>query len=529
MSSILTKFNFLPAAAILAGLSVPASAQIDCIVQSATDLLARTQGYTEPLGDVVLACTGGNPTAAGDLVPQVNFSVFLNTNLTSKITYASPSGTTPNFSEALLLVDEPNQPVPPTGLVLSHPLLNCGQLGAPDNSPAGPGVCEIISTGIPTQTYDGTPGAGPTTICFPQASGAITNVFGCGRPNAFQGQMSASNSGEVDFIGVPFDPPGVGATRFFRITNLRSDAAGLGSSTQITCTIAITGNSSLTFPGNTTSTTATIGFAGNGLVVTTPKIQTVRVTEGFALAFKDRNVAVSLANSAYSAGAYSYVSPDQNDPAQAAQNVPGVLYNTEDLFQWQNNGVNKPPSPDPPLGYSSGIATATNYPLLSAGYGGVNTGITADGVSNAGTRIALTFKTLAPSVTVPLVVYLHPLASPSTTSGVMVLTKTDAAGAGPFTLGASTTLHSGETAVYEVLYANPYEIEFGDIDISVNSFLFGAQVTVNFAPFYTVPGAALATPTAANPTPTAVPRFSTAGHSTVVVASNIIGIWLPFF
>jgi hypothetical protein len=532
MSSILTKFNFLTAAAILsAGLAVPASAQVNCIVQSVSELLARADGNTEPLGDVVLACTGGNPTPAGDLVPQVDFKVTLNTNLTSRITYASPSGKTTNFSEALLLVDEPNEPfLPGTVGVSPHPLLNCGQLGAPDSGP-GPGICEIISTGIPTQTYDGTPSAGPAGTCFPLANIAVpaSNVFGCGRPNAFQGMMPASGTMEVDFIGVPFDPPGVGAYRFLRLTNLRSDAAGIASSAPITCTIDIASNSSITFPGNVTSATVTIGQPIKGMTVTTPTHQTVRVAEGFATAFKDRNVAFILANAAYSAGAYFYVSPDQNYPAQAAQNVPGVIYYTEDLFQWQNNGANKPPSPDPPAGYSSGVSTDTNYPLLSVGYGGINTGINEDGASNAGTRIALTFKTLAPSVTVPSVVYLHPGASPSTTSGVMVLTKTDAAGAGPFTTGAATTLHNGETAVYEVLYANPFEIEYGDIEISVNSFLFGAQVTVNFAPFYTVPGAALATPTAAHPTPTAIPRFSTAGSSTVTVSSSLIGIFLPFY
>jgi hypothetical protein len=127
------------------------------------------------------------------------------------------------------------------------------------------------------------------------------------------------------------------------------------------------------------------------------------------------------------------------------------------------------------------------------------------------------------------VVYLHPLASPSTTSGVMVLTSTDPAGAGPFTPGASTTIHSGGMAVYEVLYADPFEIEFADIDCTVNSFFLGAKVTVNLAPFYTGAAATFATPTAAHPTPTAIPRFSTVDATTVTVAANLIGIFLPFF
>jgi hypothetical protein len=51
--------------------------------------------------------------------------------------------------------------------------------------------------------------------------------------------------------------------------------------------------------------------------------------------------------------------------------VPGVLYNTEDGYQWQNNGANAPP-----IGYEiGGFTTNLKYPLNSVAYGGVNTGI----------------------------------------------------------------------------------------------------------------------------------------------------------
>jgi hypothetical protein len=535
MNDISTKLKFLPAAVILlAGITVPINAQVTCAIQSISEQQLRAEGNTELLGDLVLACTGGTPTAAGQMVPQVNFTVVLNTNLTSKITYPSPSGNTANFSEALMLVDEPNQAVPPSsnGGVSNHSLLNCGQVGAPDNGVSGPGVCDIISTGIPTQTYDGTPSAGPAGICFPTPVIATiaSNVYGCGRPNAFQGQMHGSSVNELDFLGVPFDPPGVGGVRYLRITNLRADAALLNNASPINCTVAISGTSAITFPGGSNSISVTLGFTQTGLTASAPALGTLRVTEAFPSSFKDRNIAFTVDNAMYSAGKFSYVPPDQNYPAQLAQNVPGIFYTGEDGFQWQNNTTNPPPSPNPPVGFATGVFTTnTNYPLNSVGYGGVKTGISADGVSSAGTRIALTFKTLAPSVSVPSVVYLHHVGSPSTTSGVMVLTKTDPAGAGPFTTGASTTLHSGDTAVYEVLYADPFAVEYADIDISVNSFIFGAKVTVSLAPFYSVPGAAFATPTASHPTPTAIPRFSPAGSPTVVVSSSIFGIFLPFF
>jgi hypothetical protein len=148
-------------------------------------------------------------------------------------------------------------------------------------------------------------------------------------------------------------------------------------------------------------------------------------------------------------------------------------------------------------------------PLASLGYGGVNTNIDTDGSASAGTRIALTF-THTPghaTVTVPPMVYLHHVGSPAPNSGVMVLTSTDAAGAGPFTAPASTTIPEGGTAVYEVLYADPFALEFADIACTVNHPGNGTKVAVSFAPFYSTPDAAFATPTAAHPSPIAVPRF----------------------
>ena len=78
---------------------------LGCLVLCAC--VVRAEGYTELVGDIVLNCTGGAPTLAGQLVPQVNFTVFLNTNVTSKITSAfqfaqNPNSFNANFDEALL-------------------------------------------------------------------------------------------------------------------------------------------------------------------------------------------------------------------------------------------------------------------------------------------------------------------------------------------------------------------------------------------------------------------------------------------
>ena len=103
---------------------------------SATDNLGRAEGYTELAGDVLLACTGGTPTAAGQPVPQITIQIFLSQNVTSKITAVTGSSSTGTsvFLEALLIIDEPNSSLHP-----NTPLLNCGySTGAlPDTSPFG--------------------------------------------------------------------------------------------------------------------------------------------------------------------------------------------------------------------------------------------------------------------------------------------------------------------------------------------------------------------------------------------------------
>ena len=164
-----------------------------------------------------------------------------------------------------------------------------------------------------------------------------------------------------------------------------------------------------------------------------------------------------------------------------------------------------------------------DYPLSSSlMFGGVNTNINTDGVANAGTRVALHFIAL-PTVTisVPPIVYLHPSGAPAVNSGVLVLTGTDLNGGGPFDSliapsGAPVpvTVKDG-LAVYEVLYADPYVVEYADIPVTATGFLHEFTiVSASFAPFYLeafMPGANQPTPTSAHPTPVAVPRFALTG------------------
>src|SRR5690348_16094175 len=102
------------AASAAALAAIPASAQsnfqpFNCSV-TANAPLVRWQGLTEQIGDIILTCTGGTPTADGAPVPVNNFAVQIqSTNITSQLLGESlpkDNGGYP-YSEAILTVDEP--------------------------------------------------------------------------------------------------------------------------------------------------------------------------------------------------------------------------------------------------------------------------------------------------------------------------------------------------------------------------------------------------------------------------------------
>jgi hypothetical protein len=477
-------------------------AQVNCTASASSPLLARSAGDTEPVGDLILTCTGGTPTPLGLQVPQVNFTIALNTNLTSRVTADS------KFSETLLLFDEPNSAVD----VPQHPLLNCGQNGAPDNGPLGPGVCATFSNGNPAESYDGSANTHGTGMCLAGAIPGI-NTYGCGRPNAFQGRLNGLNS--VVFLGVPMDPPGATGKRILRFTNLRANATAFGTTpAPIEAFVSVSGALAIII----SSPVQTVGFSETGLVAAIPATGVVRVTEGFASSFKDKNISFTTGNGIPGNATFTGVGWDYNGhrnyPPDLAQNIPGTIYNTEDMFQWQNNGVNGPPSPNPPLGFGGAPVFNLGVPFESLAFGGVHTGIMQDGVSDTGTRIALAFSKLPDGSTMdcPSVVHLFRQGTTGPATGVLVLTKTDVDGAGAFTPTTLYSIATGNMAVYEVLYADPAILEYADIacqlDLHGHSGSASAvEVAVSLAPFYSTPGAATPTPTITDPTPTTIPRF----------------------
>ena len=300
MADFRKMFYALAVVTLLAGFTVPASAQtapLACQTSQSNVPIVRAEGYTELVGDIVLVCTGGQPTTIGQPVPQVNFTVFLNTNITSRVL-----DTTRTFNEALLIMDEPNTNLRSP----AFPILNCGNTGALDSGlSSGPGVCSITSVGNPRLTYDGSVGTGidvttgqrgtcgatvvvnnVNTARVYQPSGG--NGYGCGNPNVFQGRLGVPQNpnqfNAVSFLGVPFDAPGTNLIRTIRITNVRANATTLGVSStfttnQIQANIAVNGSTPVTI----NNPTQIVAYINRGLTFEIPSAGTVALNGGVRL------------------------------------------------------------------------------------------------------------------------------------------------------------------------------------------------------------------------------------------------------
>ncbi|HVO99463.1 MAG TPA: hypothetical protein VMT15_15440 [Bryobacteraceae bacterium] len=239
----------------------------------------------------------GDADSPGATVPQTNVTIFLNTNITSRL-LSNP------WTESLLLIDEPHTASNP-----SVPLTDCWNASAPLDLQ---GICTLTGTGTGKGTYDGSPG----------------------RPNVYQAKLTGSN--QVTFFGVPIDPPGTTGQRIIRVTNVRANANQLGLNGGTAPIIAnislgnpniIVSNSPLTVataqPGLLVGAPATgsfqwcPGFNGNQIFseptpgVPGPPTFTLRFDEGFASSFKR---------------------------AGPGTNVPGTVYNTESAFQPGSSG-----------------------------------------------------------------------------------------------------------------------------------------------------------------------------------------------
>ena len=509
--------KWFPALAVVAlafGAASTANAQqvaaFSCVGNAGVPPIVRAEGLTELVGDLVLNCTGGTPTAAGAPVPQANVQIFLNTNVTSRLTNDP-------WSEALLMIDEPG------AAAQRYCSVNGGCAITGVGAAAG---SDGIVDGV---DYDQTSGSGGTV------------------PNVYQGRNAGANS--IVWLGVPIDPPGTNATRVIRITNIRANANQLGVSstlipTQIVMFVSVTGTTSV--PINNPQ--QTVAFIQPGLSFSTRQAVNsylqcvsfnsaaatdsskalingmgtiVRFGEGFASSFKRRNAA-------------AYVDGDTS-PTPVDQNVPGAIYNTETGF------LNQTPS------------------IVS---GSSANGLAAAGLADHGTRLMARFANVPAGVV--LYASLYPVvtcsdcgpssrpaitaarAATSSTLTMARLVTTDANGGGSFSrvTGTNTSSFDGGAAtapialnngagmaVWEVMNADPLTTQTYEFGIGVSYVantsnnlpgLGSATVAGSFAPLSTVTTQSASAP---------LPRFAdTSSARTIFTISacttNILFVFL---
>lgn len=212
--------KLLLALVVVALAAIPASAQVvivgptvSCIAQAAGTPSIRAEGVTELVGDVLIQCFGGVPTAFNENLRQVNIQVFTqpNINITSRIL---DDGSADNMTEALLFIDEPS--------TIKQTL--CGSTAYPNSNPITALPAQPIISGV-CGAHTGSPIGDGIGTYDPDSAITVTTPQTY-RGNTYQGRRLGSNS--LIWQGIPFDPPGTQTTRTIRITNVRVNASQLG-------------------------------------------------------------------------------------------------------------------------------------------------------------------------------------------------------------------------------------------------------------------------------------------------------------
>ena len=400
----------------LAGIAVPAYAvsPFACVGES-DNRPVRAESNDDLAGNIVLTCSGGVPTVAGNVIPPTTITVTANTNITSRILATIGLA---KFNEALLMIDEPNTTIiGPFGN--GHVMSNCGFNGEDSDPAAGPGVCKIVAPADPATTYDGS------------YSGCAPGAFGCGHPDVFQGRQAVTlipEFNKIQFVGVPLDPGGSTTNRILRIANIRIDSTAFGvvspfATVPVTATVSFAGV--LSIPDITVQI-ATVelgmqsvvyGVAGFMQCVGTDQVSgnsasspfysgsggisptsvpsptggmDIRVIENFSTAWRVRNVGLLTdapgGNGTLSGGfgEFFYAGTTNWTATDLVQNVPGVNYQTEAGFE---NGApgNATYDPNPPPGYGSPVLPLANPFVETVG----PTNIQNTGVASQGTRISI--------------------------------------------------------------------------------------------------------------------------------------------
>jgi len=256
----------------------PTSLGTTCVTTAVNPTL-RLEGITELIGDVVLQCTGGTPTTPGQEIPRVNIVLNAPRTITSKL--LASTSTYGDYTEALLLVDEPtvngNQAGPGTYSGVQRPCPMDGSFSSSLN------YCVTYAPNSNGSTYQTVnSGQAAADMLPPQA---FTYDGTSGHPNIFQGRLSNSynqafptaleNATAVGFFGVPFDPPGTNWTRTLRITNVRIDATQLAAGQSVAVSVSISGPQSISI----TNPVLTAGLVQQSLEFSTAGSSTFRQCE----------------------------------------------------------------------------------------------------------------------------------------------------------------------------------------------------------------------------------------------------------
>jgi len=252
---------------------------LQCVANAGVPPIARAEGVAEEVGQVIISCTGGTPTALGAPIPTVNVQIFLNTFVTSRLL-----DSTTLRSEAMLLIDEPQ----------------------PGNQfYAGAAPYTGVVTGLGTGAY------GASAL----------------RPNVFGAQQASDSS--LVWLNIPFDPPGSVPNRVIRLVNVRANANRVGVSStlipsSINMFISISGTGSLALA----NPQLTVAYVQKGMTFSATaatynqcepgtKTFNVKFAENFGTAFRFRGNVTS-------------------------QDVPGRIYNSESMFWGPVFGADAP-------------------------------------------------------------------------------------------------------------------------------------------------------------------------------------------
>src|ERR1035438_6425204 len=278
---------------------------VSCQANAGNPFLARAEGITELVGDILLNCSGGTPTPAGQPIPTASLELSFNTTVTSRLLDQSTG-----LSEAMLMIDEPN-----------------------------PGS----AAAVPNNTVELPPaGSPPQMICSTAAGCAETGTGGSPspyqtQPNVFLGQVSGT--GTIIWNNVPIDPPGPNVNRTIRITNLRANASQLPLSTTLIPTAITATVSDLSL--NIVSPTQTVAFMLRGVIASETNASlsqcgshNASLIGGTVTPAFDFNLTASegFASNSFKRRDYGLTADGPTAPQLFAQNVPGFPYNTENGF-----------------------------------------------------------------------------------------------------------------------------------------------------------------------------------------------------